>query len=37
MTKIDPFESLFRAASKPVFELEPVNVRDILIVADMDE
>jgi len=37
MTKIDQFESLFRAASKPVFELEPVNVRDILIVTDMDE
>jgi len=37
MTKIDQFESLFRAASKPVFELEPVDVRDILIVTDMDE
>lgn len=37
MTKIDQFESLFRAASKPVFELEPVNVRDILVVTDMDE
>ena len=37
MTKIDQFESLFRAASKPVFELEPVSVCDILIVTDMDE
>ncbi len=36
MTKIDQFESLFRKASKPVFQLEPVNVRDILIVTDMD-
>ena len=37
MTKLDQFESLFRAASKPVFELEPVNVRDVLVVTDMDE
>ena len=37
MTKIDQFESLFRAASKPVFEQEPVDVRDVLIVTDMDE
>lgn len=37
MTNIDQFESLFRAASKPVFELEPVDVRDILVVTDMDE
>lgn len=36
MTKIDQFESLFRAASKPVFELESVNIRDVLIVTDMD-
>ena len=37
MSKIDQFESLFRAASKPVFELEPISVRDILIVTDMDK
>ncbi len=37
MSKIDQFESLFRAASKPVFELEPFSVRDILIVTDMDK
>ena len=37
MSKIDQFESLFRAADKPVFELEPVNVRDVLIVTDMNE
>jgi nucleotide-binding universal stress UspA family protein len=37
MTKIDQFESLFRAASKSVFEPEPVDIRDILIVTDMDE
>ena len=37
MTKIDQFESLFRAASKSVFELQPVDVRDILIVTDMDQ
>ena len=37
MSKIDQFESLFRAASKPVFELESVEVRDILIVTDMDQ
>ena len=36
MTKIDQFESLFRAASKPVFELEPVQIRDILVVTDLD-
>ena len=37
MSKIDQFESLFRAASKPVFELEPLQVRDIFIVTDMDK
>ena len=37
MTKIDQFESLFRAADKPVFELEPVQIRDILIVTDLDQ
>ena len=37
MTKIDQFESLFRAASKSVFELQPIDVRDILIVTDMDQ
>lgn len=36
MSKIDQFESQFRAASKSVFELESVCVRDILIVTDMD-
>ena len=36
MTKIDQFESLFRAADKPVFELEPIQIRDILIVTDLD-
>ena len=37
MSKLDQFESQFRAASKPVFELESIDVRDILIVTDMDK
>ena len=37
MSKIDQFESLFRAASKSVFELEPVEVHDVLVVTDMEE
>lgn len=36
MTNIDQFESLFKAASKPVFELEPVNIGDVLVVTDLD-
>ena len=36
MTNIDQFESLFRAASKPQFELEEVRIDRVLIVADQD-
>ena len=34
MTQIDEFESLFKSASKPVFHIEPVSIRRIMIVTD---
>lgn len=36
MTNIDQFESLFRAASKPQFELEDIRIDKILIITDLD-
>lgn len=36
MTNIDQFESLFRAASKPVFELQSIDIGDVVIVTDVD-
>lgn len=34
MTKVDQFESAFRAASKTVFEYRPLAVRSILVITD---
>ena len=34
MTKVDQFESAFRAASKIVFEYQPIAVRSILVITD---
>ena len=36
MTNIDQFESLFKKADKPPFQLEPVDLDSILIVTDVD-
>ncbi len=36
MTNIDQFESLFKKADKPRFQLEPVDLDSILIVTDVD-
>ena len=36
MTNIDQFESLFKKADKPRFQLEPVEMDSILIVTDVD-
>ena len=35
MTNIDQFESVFKAADKQRFVLEPISVRDILLVSDL--
>jgi len=35
--KIDQFESVFRAASKSVFEYKPVEIRSVLIITDLGE
>lgn len=37
MTNIDQFESVFKAADKPVFHHQPVDVERILIVTDSDD
>lgn len=37
MTNIDQFESAFKAAAKTVFHHEPVTIKDILVVTDLDE
>ena len=34
MTKIDEFESLFKSASKPVFQPEPIRIQRVAIVVD---
>jgi len=34
MTQIDQFESIFKKADKPKFELEPVDLDSLLIVSD---
>ena len=36
MTKLDQFESVFRAASKAVFEYEHVAVNSVLVVTDQE-
>ena len=35
--KIDQFESVFRAASKSVFEYTPVELRSVLVITDLGE
>ena len=37
MTKVDQFESVFRAAAKPVYEYRIPEIRKALIVSDLDE
>ena len=37
MSKIDEFESLFKSASKPVFQIEPVTLKKVAIVIDGPE
>ena len=36
MTKVDQFESVFRAAAKTPFEYRPVEVGSVLVVSDRD-
>ena len=36
MTKVDQFESAFRAAARTVFEPEPVEIESVLVVCDGD-
>jgi hypothetical protein len=36
MTKVDQFESVFRAAARTVFEPQPVEIDSVLIVCDGD-
>ena len=35
MTNIDQFESVFKAADKPAFEIEGVAIRSVLVVTDL--
>lgn len=37
MTRIDQFESLFKAADKPVFHLQEPDLSSVLLVSDRDE
>ena len=37
MTQIDQFESVFKSADKAVFRYEPVEMRRVLLVTDLDE
>lgn len=36
MTRIDQFESVFKAASHDIFELQPIPLRNILLVSDLE-
>ena len=36
MTNIDQFESVFRAADKTLFELQPFALDRVLVVTDVD-
>ncbi len=36
MTKVDQFESVFRAAARTVFKPEQVDVGSVLVISDMD-
>jgi nucleotide-binding universal stress UspA family protein len=37
VTKVDQFESVFRAAAKTLFEHEPVEIESVLVVSDEPE
>jgi len=37
MTKLDTFESVFKAADKPVFAYQPVTLDQVLLVTDLAE
>ncbi len=37
MTKVDQFESAFRAAAKTPFAYEPVQVEAVLVISDREE
>ncbi len=37
MTKLDQFESVFRAASKALFEYERITISSVLVVTDQEE
>ena len=37
MTKVDQFESAFRAAAKTPFEYSPIQVESVLVISDRDE
>ena len=37
MTNVDQFESMFRSASREVFEHQRVNIESVLVVTDRDE
>ena len=37
MTNVDQFESMFRSASREVFQYERVNIESVLVVTDRDE
>ncbi len=34
MSKIDEFESMFKSAAKPVFHIDPIQIRNVSIVLD---
>ena len=37
MSKIDEFESVFKSAAKPVFHIEPLQIKYVLIVVDLEQ
>ncbi len=37
MTKVDQFESMFRAADKPVFHSHLPTIKNVLVVTDLDQ
>ena len=37
MSKIDEFESIFKSAAKPVFHVEPLRIKSVMLVVDQEE
>lgn len=37
MTKIDQFESVFKAASKPLYTFEDIAIENVLVISDMND